>query len=278
MKIPEPWWTQLDTYDDDSATAELEKDESLWGPEGAALVRLRESGQTSPNWGEQSFMASYLKKEFHPRKTLFGYERGAWAYAWVLRSGNLVCIDIDGKNGGLESTGRLGWLPVTLAERSKSGNGFHLFYRTDDSWNSKEGFASYRDHIGLVPGIDIRGTGCVYHYPQQRWNREKLAKLPGHLAWMLRQKAIGVRLSTENIRKRMELEPDEVAILHDELLAELKQPLPIGRRNNSLFAIGSQMKLAEVENWEELLRKRAQEVALTDQEIEKLLRNITRYG
>lgn len=278
MEIPTPWWAELDQYDDASATSGLENVGGLWGPEGAALVRLWDSGQTSRNWGEKEFMASYLKKEFNSRKILFGYERGAWAYAWVMRSANLVCIDIDGKNGGIENASKLGWLPPTRAEISKSGNGFHLFYRTIDDWHLQEGFASYRDHIGLFPGIDIRGTGCVYHYPQQRWNRTDLEILPTHLAETLRAKAINKRLSTENILKRLELDPDEVAIMQDEILAELAQTIPIGRRNNTLFAIGSKMCLAAIENWEDLIQKRAEEVALNAQEIEKLLRNIKVYG
>lgn len=276
MKIPTPWWANLDQYVDDSATAGLEHLD-LWGPEGAALVRLWDSGQTSRNWGEKEFMASYLRKEFNSRKILFGYERGGWAYAWVMRSANLVCIDIDGKNGGIEQASKLGWLPVTRAEISKSGNGFHLFYITNDVWDPRKGFADYRDHIGLFPGIDVRGTGCVYHYPQQRWNREPLAMLPNELARILRQKALHAAMSSENIAKRIE-DPDEAAILRDELLKELAQAMPIGRRNIMLYAIGTKLREAKLPDWEDLIIKRATEVALDPTEIEKLCRNITRYG
>ena len=38
------------------------------------------------------------------------------------------------------------------------------------------------------------------------------------------------------------------------------------------------MCLAAIENWEDLIQKRAEEVALNAQEIEKLLRNIKVYG
>lgn len=63
-----------------------------------------------------------------------------------------------------------------------------------------------------------------------------------------------------------------------ELVAELGKSIPAGKRNTTLFAIGSQMKEAAVENWEELVLDRATQVGLGDDEAEKLVRNITNYN
>ena len=61
-------------------------------------------------------------------------------------------------------------LPPTLAETSKSGDGYHLFYLVDEEWDDEKGYGLLGDRIGIEQGVDIRATGCVYHHPQQRWN------------------------------------------------------------------------------------------------------------
>lgn len=223
-------------------------------------------------------MAKYVKDAFAPRRTLHGYANKKWNFAFIMRSIKVVCIDIDGKNGGLEYASKLGYLPPTLAETSKSGNGYHLFYEVDDKWDDVEGFARFRDQIGIVQGVDIRATGCVYHYPQQRWNWRNMAKLPKHLEQQLLHKIQTQQAAVVDIKKKLELDPVEVAIMQDELLDELKKPIADGKRNNTLFAIGSKMKLAQVPGWEEHVQDRAGQVGLKDDEIEKLVRNIDAYG
>ena len=278
MVIPDnPWWKD-DRYDLPGINDGPDMDNpELWGPEGPALVRLNKDGTTSEGWGRDQFMGQYKKKNFNARRILYGYNKGAWAFAWVMRSANMVCIDIDGKNGGFDHASELGFLPPTTAETSKSGNGYHLFYLTDDTWNPIEGFATYRDHIGIVTGVDVRGTGCVYHYPTQRWNSRPLAKIPAYLEQKLKLKGQNQRVQVENILKKLE-DPEERAIMHDELITELEKPIPNGRRNNTLFAIGSKMKAAGVPSWQQLMQERAYKAALPVDEIEKLIRNIEAYG
>src|SRR5690606_30401280 len=123
--------------------------------------------------------------------------------AYVMRSVRLVAIDIDGKNGGLEHVTEIGALPLTMAERSKSGNGYHLFYETDDVWDVDEGFAQIPDQIGFVQGVDIRGTGCVYHFPAQRWNNRKVTKLPDWLRDQLLAKQQRMASQTSVILKTL---------------------------------------------------------------------------
>ena len=76
----------------------------------------------------------------------------------------------------------------------------------------------------------------------------------------------------------LQLDPEEIAIMHDQLLDELKKPIPAGRRNQSLFAIGHKLKEAEVPDWESLILDRASQIGLDDDESEKLVANISRYG
>lgn len=284
MKLPTlPWW-RTDNYDlaglndgPDMARADL------WGPHGPAVVPLfthRETGEwlTGPGWGRDTFMSRYNKLEFSPRRLLYKYQEKQQAFAWVMRGARIVCIDIDGKNGGFDHAAELGYLPPTVAEISLSGNGYHLFYEVDDTWDPVEGFGKYRDIIGLVTGVDFRGTGCVFHKPAQRWNSAALAPLPDHLSTLLLQRKIRREKAAIEIAKTLELDPQEIAIMQDELLTELAKPIPAGKRNQTLFAIGSQLMLAKVPDWEDKLTGRGTQLGLPTEELEKLVRNVTNYG
>jgi len=197
-----------------------------------------------------------------------------------MRSLALVCIDIDGKNGGEVGAKQLGLLPPTLAETSKSGNGWHLFYAvTPGVWNEDRGFDEYSDHIGISPGVDIRAVGCVYHYPSQRWNGRRAAPLPQFLAELFTARKQKITQYAERVTKVREAGDEmEILMMQDELVTELKKPIPAGKRNTTLFAIGSQMAEAGVLDWDEQLVKRADEVGLDKAEAEKIVENIQRYA
>lgn len=278
-----PWW-QIERYAVQTPLPKALGAEA--GPHGVALVKAWPDGRTDQGWGltgpkhdpENGFMQRYPKGEFSPRKVLYGYERGKWNFAFVMRSLSLVCIDIDGKNGGLEHAKRLGMLPRTLAETSKSGDGFHLFYRVEEEW-SDEGFASLSDRIGIEQGVDIRAVGCVYHYPTQRWNGRDPVLLPEHLKELLQSRDRKQGAATERIAKILANHDDlEVLMLHDELLADLAKPIPQGKRNNTLFAIGQQMQEAQIPDWDVLLKDRAGQLGLPNDEGDKLVENIQRYA
>jgi pterin-4a-carbinolamine dehydratase len=251
-----------------------------------ALVKAWPSGLTDKGWGllppkgeRDGFMPRYNRGEFNPKRVLHGYAKGLWAFAFIMRSMRLVAIDIDGKNGGLEHAKELGMLPLTLAETSKSGDGYHLFYLVDEQWDETTGFARLSDRIGIVQGVDIRATGCVYHHPQQRWNSRALAPLPEHLYDQLTHRDQKIAAQTERINKVLENnDPMEVLMMQDEILSDLAKPIPAGKRNNTLFAIGSQMQEADIENWEVLLKDRASQVGLADDEADKIVANVQRYA
>lgn len=282
-----PWW-QSDDYDRDLAVpAEFLNHHA--GPRGVALVRAWPDGRTDAGWGlvgavrdgvqQDGFMPKYVRGEFDWRRVLHGYMRDRWAFAFVMRSVKLVCIDIDGKNGGLEHAKRLGVLPPTLSETSKSGNGYHLFYEVEEEWDDVKGFGLLGDRIGIEQGVDIRATGCVYHHKQQRWNNRKVVVLPDYLKELLQQREQKLSAVYERIDKVLDSKEElEVLMLHDEILSELKKPIAQGKRNNTLFAIGNQMRQAQVPDWESRLGERATEVGLDGWEVAALVRNIQRYG
>lgn len=280
---PPPWW-RTDTYD---RAIEIPKQiEWASGPHGPALVRSFKDGKTDPGWGlagkdgAPGFMERYTKGQFSRARVLTGYAKGRHNFAFVMRSLKMVCIDIDGKNGGLEHVGQLGMLPLTLAETSKSGDGYHLFYLTkDDVWSDTYGFGLFNDRIGIRQGVDIRATGCVFHHPQQRWNNRNVAELPPHIGVMLRQKQQAADAQVAAIIKTLDAgDATEILLMQDNLLTDLAKPIPAGRRNSTLFAIGSQMFLAGRRDWEQLIRDRAYAVGLDLGETDKLVKNISKYS
>jgi hypothetical protein len=256
------------------------------GPKDVALVRAWPDGRTDKGWGlnpppdsNEGFMPRYMRGEFNPRRVLYGYDKGKWNFAIVMRSVRLVCIDIDGKNGGLDHAKRLGALPMTTAETSKSGDGFHLFYTVDEEWDLVKGFGLFGDRIGIEQGVDFRATGCVYHYPQQRWNHRLPVELPDHLKELLNQREQKLAAVNARITSVLASGDDmEVLMLHDEIMTKLARPIPEGKRNQTLFAIGSEMQAAGIPNWEQALSDRALDLGLDQDEVNKLGNNIKRYA
>jgi len=275
-----PWW-QTDDYS-------VKKDVpiefySFAGEHGPMVLQAWKDGRTEPGWGIRpnrdgvGFLQLYENRNAARRqRALVAHQTVEQAFAFVMRSVQMICIDIDGKNGGLEGAKQLGPFPETLAETSKSGTGYHLFYHLPDEWDLNAGFGRYGDRIGIAPGVDIRSVGCVYHYPQQRWNDRALAQLPQFMHERLEaaeQKRAASAARIETIIN--EGDPVELAVLQDELIQDLKKvSSAAGGRNNALFAIGSKMIEAGVDNWESLIHKRGCDVGLPIDEVNKLVANI----
>lgn len=277
-----PWWA-TEIYNVEAGLPEKFSDYA--GPKGVALVKVWPDGRTDPGWGlnpprlsREGFMPRYMRGDFDARRALYGYERDRWAFAIIMRSTRLVCVDVDGKNGGIDSAKRL-VLPPTLAETSKSGDGYHLFYLVDENWDDDLGYGLLSDRIGFVQGVDFRATGCVYHHKQQQWNHRTPVLLPDHLRELLQERAYKVAATQARIASVIANDdPMEVLMLHDEILRRLAKPIDQGKRNNTLFAIGSEMMQAGIADWEDQLRDRAAQVGLDDEEIDKLVRNIGHYA
>lgn len=273
------WWMNDTDYTED-AMLHPNLDEFATGPLGPALVRAWPNGSTTKGWGEKEFMQNYHKGRFMLAPFKAKYEIKPFPVAYVMRSFQIVCIDIDGKNGGFEHAGLLGMLPYTLAETSKSGTGYHLFYSTPAAaWDADKGFGKFPDSIGIVQGVDIRGTGCVYHYPNQRWNGKNVAPLPEHLEHKLLQRKSISGVSAETLQLALGSGAEkEIALMQYQLTQDLEQPIPRGKRNITLFAIGSKMYLMDVPDWDSLVHARALAVGLDIDEADKLVANISKYA
>jgi hypothetical protein len=279
--MPQPWW-MTDQYDIDR---QLPKEfHELAGPKGVALVQAFADGTSTGGWGLDPasksgvFGENYRQLKFAERRILRQVEKSGTPFAIVMRSVRMICIDIDGKNGGLVHAKKLGALPPTMAETSKSGDGYHLFYLLPDTWDEKEGYGAVHDRIGIEQGVDIRATGCVFHYPQQRWNTRAIAHLPKYMLDLLQSKQSERAHRAAAIRSTVTNGDElEIMLMHDDLKTQLARPIPAGKRNNTLFAIGQQMKTAKVDDWENLILARADEVGLSADEGQKLVDNIGRY-
>lgn len=260
------------------------------GPHGVALVDVYPDGRTSAGWGltapdgKPGFMENYANKRFWERPRAIAARKNRKPFAIVMRSVNVIAVDIDrhtddGSPDGFRAAAKLD-LPVTLAQTSKSGHGRHLFYRTNETWDEKTGFGHWDDVIGLVPGVDVRAVGCIYRHATQHWVPYDLAEIPEQLTEMLEQRRER-RLAAAQQRAAIAAAPpddEEALIMHDALLRELDQPIRPGKRNTTLFAIGSKMQEAGFPGWEDQVTRRADEVGLSQNEASKLVSNIIRYG
>jgi hypothetical protein len=283
LKMPkDPWW-KTDNYAlDIPIPADLI---AASGPTGIAIVPSWDNGSTGRGWGMKSkdggptFMELYPKKHFMAGKTILGYNKDMWNFAFIMRSMRVLAIDIDGKNGGIEAApGFLGNCPPTLAETSKSGTGLHLFYLTPDTWDPAKGFGMFDDFNGVAQGVDIRDTGCVYHHKAQRWNGRPMVALPDHITQQLaakRKYRIDARAAA--VVDTSTMTTDEVLMAHEHLLEELAKQIPVGMRNTTLYAIGAQLAVAEVDGWEDHITKKGEDIGMPDEEVNKIIRNIIAY-
>ena len=271
------WWWKNDTFNNTDIIPEQMHD--FAGPKGIATLRVFNNGATQSGWSREKFMKNYLADKFNHKKTDNYFRYAKLPFAFLMRSMSLICIDIDAKNGGLEHAHKfLGNAGRTLAETSKSGDGLHLFYSVPDEWDAFLGFSRFPDFIGIEQGVDIRSIGCVYHYPSQRWNDAPIRTLPKYLREKLERYAAKREThSQEHVSRVNHATADELLLIVNQLEDELKKDIPEGRRNSTLFAIGLKMRDAQMENWRELVARRALEVGLPKDEIVRLTNNIGTY-
>lgn len=242
------------------------------------LVRVYPNKKTQPGWGAVDFVKNHCMGYFAPKRALRFWDNHRLPFGIVMRSIPYVVIDIDGKNGGIEMAQILE-LPETLAEISKSGNGYHLFYRIPDAvWDKERGFNQITDQIGILPGIDIKGTGIVYHYENQRWNDLEPVELPeslSHLIIRAGEARRAARITREGVSG---MDPDELVIVHDQLKEDLESATFVaGGRNNKLFAIGAKMAAAYYPAWDLALYDKGAEIGLDTDEVSAIISNIEKY-
>lgn len=263
----------------------------LSGPHGPALVRVFGDGKTEPGWGLQppehnvGFMVNYVNDSFWERPRVRAFmDKRPKPYAIIMRSVNIIALDIDrhlsdGGADGFIAASKLK-LPPTLAETSKSGTGRHLFYATNETWDTETGFGAWDDVIGLVPGVDVRAVGCMYRYPQQLWNDVPIAPVPDTITELLTKRRERKQFTAQLIAAAAAADPDdeEALIMHDALIQELAKPIPVGKRNATLFAIGTKLHQAGVPDWDKHLEERAADLGIDAEESAKIITNITKYN
>ena len=258
------------------------------GPKGLALVDVYRDGRTTAGWGltqtngKPGFMHNYMKNKFWDKPRILNFDKRQAPFAFIMRSVRLIMVDIDKHDGGSNglSSARTLDLPPTLAETSKSGNGRHLFYSVEDSWCEDKGFSVINDTLGILPGIDIRGVGCAYHYETQAWNSLPVVPLSEEVLelLLLKEKQKNTRSDIYRAAAMATLDAEEILVIHDALLADLAKPINIGKRNATLFAVGSQLYDAGVEDWDGRLKQRGIELGLEEEEMDKIIHNIIKYG
>jgi hypothetical protein len=272
MKINSaPWYEQKKQYVDDAPIP------ATWPTKRElALVHVAGDGATTKGWGRESFMDNYRAGKFEPTGYLRRFAHGR-PFGFVMRAVPLFCVDIDPKHGGLQSA-RILALPPTLAETSRSGNGFHLFYKEPKAtWDEKYGFESLPDPNGLLPGIDIRSTGIVYHYPQQRWNDLAPAKPPPGILRLLAERKRMNEAAIARTAAYKDLDPVDRAMYADELLDELRKFVPEGRRNTVLYSWGCKAD-GVVKDWPLHLYLRGEQLGLEEYELTQLIRSVQKRG
>ena len=240
------------------------------------LVRVYPGGATQPGWGAKEFEENFYKGRFDVGRSLPAFDKYRQPFGLVMRGVPLICVDIDGKNDGI-NTARVLHLPKTLGEVSKSGNGYHLFYSIPGAeWIPGKGYDEFPDIIGLIPGVDVKGTGIVYHYPQQRWNRTEIAVAPRSLLKLLSASRDSKQMRLAAVRST-DMDDEERAMLHDQIRTRLKGRFEAGNINNKLFAIGAQMLNSGYPNWQHELMVRGLEVGSTEEKMTTIINNVIQY-
>jgi|SRR6478609_759199 len=272
LRPNQQWFEDHDQYFSRDLPAQL----ANWPK--ASLVRVNSNGTTQKGWGRDEFVRNQAEGHFQVERSLRLFDRYAQPYGIVMRSLPMICVDIDGKNGGI-GTSKVMALPKTLAERSKGGNGYHLFYSVPYTvWDVEYGYDEFPDVIGLIPGVDIKGTGIVFHFANQKFNNLDVAPLPPSLGELI-GRAREIRYQTRvTAHGALALDEEELAILHDSLLTKLNSKFTAGSRNNQLYKIGARMQAANFPNWEAEVRRRGLEVGLPPDEVEELIRNVANYA
>lgn len=286
LTIPTKSWWETDEYLIDDPLPQDMAD--LAGPNEIALARVYvkpDSVITQPGWGMTEplngggiFPERYRAGEFLPHAAMYHYNKKGDPFAYVMRSMRGLVVDIDGKNGGLAGARKMGALPFTKAETSKSGNGYHLLYSTPDEWVDDVGFALVGDFNKIEQGVDLRGTGCVYHYPQQRWNDREIAPAPEWLLDRLAERVAKRNASNSYIQSISSLDINDQLMAHAELLTALEKPLKRGARNSTLFAIGTKLLVSGYPLWQQVITDKADAEGLSHDEAQQIVANITRYG
>lgn len=102
---------------------------------------------------------------------------------------NLIVIDVDAQHDGPRSLARLerelGKLPDAV-EATTGGGGRHLYFAHPGG--------TLHNHVGIAPGIDVRGDGgCIVAPPSLHRSGKRYAWTPGHAPRQMRPAPLPAR-------------------------------------------------------------------------------------
>jgi hypothetical protein len=212
-------------------------------------------------------------------------------HALLMKSINVLCVDIDGKNGGMDNLHKLGYLPPTLAEISRSGTGYHLYYSLTDAQNSTFSM-DFAGKSALATGVDIKTQGLVFQAvatsKHQMYNARQLSLIPDSLANLVelntikKQKARVFFKSPQGLKeleKKRQAQPKDEwdwSSLGTPCSGYCLSPIPQGMRNDSLYTFGL-AKMANGEtDWEKHMGHAARKSNIPNDELGVLVGQVKR--
>lgn len=105
-------------------------------------------------WDEEQLAT--LEDDYNLR----GYNQLADGFGVNLHGRNLLVVDIDARNGGVQSAAKLApiLMSCTFVVQTGSGNGSkHYYFYIPEAWRGK----ALKAHLDITPGIDFKSTGFV---------------------------------------------------------------------------------------------------------------------
>lgn len=105
-------------------------------------------------WDEEQLAT--LEDDYNLR----GYNQLADGFGVNLHGRNLLVVDIDARNGGVQSAAKLApiLMSCTFVVQTGSGNGSkHYYFYIPEEWRGK----ALKAHLDVTPGIDFKSTGFV---------------------------------------------------------------------------------------------------------------------
>ena len=239
------------------------------------IIPLSSQGKPCEKYGDGKWREPQFKPSIDP-----GLLK-RFQYALHMMDTPLLCVDIDRHNNDGVAT-LADWrerfsaaLPPTLATRSKSGRGYHLFYLKPDDL--------HRDVIGLSTrpgarprestGIDIRAWGLVAFCTRETertivatTNGLTPVECPVWLAYLIRQ-------NTPPPSRPAPSNTTGISPFRSGCPRDCASPVTEGQRNNEIHRWGFGLSFSYVD-WADHIRHRGRISGLDDREIERMITSI----
>lgn len=255
--MSEAWYEDLGQYDKPVSGFPL--------PRQSCAVLTYEKGGTTTGWRQggwrdNSKLAVYPDANSNLRRFVTANRWGL-----IMESTGLCCIDIDDHSGqrmGFKSISHFD-MPPTLAKRSRSGKGRHLYY-----WLPKN--LKPADYIGILPEVDFKGKGITFFVKDMTLhNGLPPVYLPDGFARLVQS----TQKKTEEKTKAMFVDAKN-GLQRMDCPSGCYEPIPPGTRNDTLNAWGFGLMCNDWPNWDQHVVHRGKLSGMPDFEIETIVRSI----